>query len=70
MDGSASSKEALRWAVRQAELSHAVVEAVIAWDIPLSYASFSSLPPNAEALDLEGIAENILADGDQGGRGV
>ncbi|MEU1629488.1 universal stress protein [Streptomyces sp. NPDC020096] len=70
MDGSASSKEALRWAVRQAELSYAVVEAVIVWDFPLSYASFGSLPPNAEALDMEGIAENILADGDQGGCGA
>ncbi|MDF3293608.1 universal stress protein [Streptomyces silvisoli] len=62
VDGSTSSKEALRWAVRQAELTHGIVEAVIAWDIPLAYASFGWLPPDAKALDLEGIAEQILAD--------
>ena len=31
VDGSASSVEALRWAVRQAELAGGTVDAVIAW---------------------------------------
>ena len=35
VDGSPSSKAALRWAVRQAELTGASVEAVIAWHLPV-----------------------------------
>ena len=35
VDGSASSLAALRWAVRQAELTGATVEAVIAWRYPV-----------------------------------
>ncbi len=62
VDGSASSKDALRWAVRQAGLTHGMVEAVIAWDYPLSYASFGWLPPDAESLDLVAVAEKILTD--------
>jgi nucleotide-binding universal stress UspA family protein len=34
VDGFESSKAALRWAIRQAELTGAVVEAVTAWHIP------------------------------------
>lgn len=37
VDGSPPSKAALRWAVRYAALTHGVVEAVIAWDYPVSY---------------------------------
>ncbi|MEW2548252.1 universal stress protein [Streptomyces sp. NPDC047002] len=36
VDGSPSSKEALRWAVSQAKDTGAVVEAVIAWDVPVT----------------------------------
>jgi nucleotide-binding universal stress UspA family protein len=35
VDGFESSKAALRWAIRQAKLTGAVVEAVIAWHIPV-----------------------------------
>ncbi len=35
VDGSPSSKAALRWAVRQAELTGASVEAVMAWHLPV-----------------------------------
>jgi nucleotide-binding universal stress UspA family protein len=35
VDGFESSKAALRWAIRQAKLTGAVVEAVTAWHIPL-----------------------------------
>jgi nucleotide-binding universal stress UspA family protein len=38
VDGSPSSREALRWAVRQAALTGSVVDAVIAWHDPASYA--------------------------------
>ena len=34
VDGSASSLEALRWAIRQAELTGSSVDAVIAWESP------------------------------------
>lgn len=37
VDGSASSKVALAWAVRQARLEGAPVHAVIAWDLPSYY---------------------------------
>jgi nucleotide-binding universal stress UspA family protein len=36
VDGSAASKAALAWAVGQAKLSGAVVEAVAAWQVPLA----------------------------------
>lgn len=37
VDGSGSSKAALAWAVRQAGLTGAVVEAVTAWEFPSAY---------------------------------
>jgi nucleotide-binding universal stress UspA family protein len=37
VDGSASARAALAWAVRQAQLTGAVVEAVIAWEFPVAY---------------------------------
>ena len=37
VDGSVSSKAALAWAVRQAQLTGAVVEAVTAWEFPSAY---------------------------------
>jgi len=35
VDGSPSSRAALRWAVRQAVLTGAMVDAVIAWQVPM-----------------------------------
>lgn len=40
VDGSASSLEALRWAVRQAELTGATVDAVIAWQYPAAFRGY------------------------------
>jgi nucleotide-binding universal stress UspA family protein len=40
VDGSASSAEALRWAVNQAGLTGATVDAVIAWLYPAAVAGF------------------------------
>ena len=37
VDGSESSKAALRWALRQGRLTGAVVEAVTAWEFPTVY---------------------------------
>ena len=36
IDGSADSKQALRWAVRQAEVTGAEVRAVCAWEVPVT----------------------------------
>jgi len=41
--GSPSSREALRWAIRQAVLTGSVVDAVIAWRDPASYAGYARL---------------------------
>jgi nucleotide-binding universal stress UspA family protein len=56
VDGSESSKEALRWAIRQAKLTGASVEAVTAWRYPTGY----GLAPVIEGLDLEGEAKESL----------
>jgi len=63
VDGSSGSKEALRWAVGQAELTGAVVEAVIAWQFPAVASGYGWIPmPVADDLDCEGIAAKVLGD--------
>jgi nucleotide-binding universal stress UspA family protein len=47
VDGSESSKQALRWAVREAEHAHGVVEAVTAWDVPQFHGALAWLPPTS-----------------------
>lgn len=47
VDGSQSSRQALRWAARQAELTRGVVEAVAAWNIPHFYGARAWLPPSS-----------------------
>ncbi|MGD0605215.1 MAG: universal stress protein [Streptosporangiaceae bacterium] len=44
VDGSPSSRAALRWAVRQAKLMDATVDAVIAWQIPVVLQSYGWAP--------------------------
>ena len=56
VDGSAWSKAALAWAVRQAELTGAVVEAVTAWELPAT----SGLDPHLY-LDYPAAAAKMLA---------
>jgi nucleotide-binding universal stress UspA family protein len=58
IDGSASSKAALSWAVRQARLTSATVEAVIAWEFPTTY----GYPAPTLNVDFEKIAAQVLAD--------
>ncbi|MGI5413590.1 universal stress protein [Streptomyces chartreusis] len=63
VDGSDSSKQALRWAVRQAELTGAAVEAVTAWDIPQFHGSLAWLPPSSsDEGALEARARQQLED--------
>ncbi|MEU6540926.1 universal stress protein [Streptomyces sp. NPDC047000] len=53
VDGSASSFEALRWAVRYAALTGGTVEAVTAWEQPSGWFA----PPMEAAFDLESARE-------------
>jgi nucleotide-binding universal stress UspA family protein len=59
VDGSLSSKAALSWAVRQAKLTGAVVEAVIAWHYPASYGYPVTVPDDT---DYSELAAKVIAD--------
>ena len=58
VDGSDGSKEALRWAIRQAELTGAALDAVIAWQYP---AFFGWAPVGVDDADFAKIAEEALS---------
>jgi nucleotide-binding universal stress UspA family protein len=58
VDGSAPSKAALAWAIRQARLTGAAVEAVIAWKLPVDH----GYPvPVAADVNFERSAAEVLA---------
>jgi len=62
VDGSESSKAALAWAVDQAELTDADVEAVIAWQYPIAFAGAGYAPIGSLMdTDFEGTAERVLS---------
>ena len=58
VDGFESSKAALRWAIHQAKLTGAVVEAVTAWQIPAG----SGLLPAADIPDYQDDARMVLTE--------
>ena len=58
VDGSPDSKQALRWAVAQAERTDADVEAVTAWEVPLTVL----LLPTATEQDYADRAAGVLAE--------
>ncbi len=59
VDGSDSSKAALRWAIRQAKLTGGSVDAVTAWHYPSTY----GWAPIADgAIDVEGEAKKTLTE--------
>jgi nucleotide-binding universal stress UspA family protein len=58
VDGFESSKAALRWAIHQAKLTGAVVEAVTAWHVPPS----TSVIPIADLPDYQDDAKSVLAE--------
>jgi nucleotide-binding universal stress UspA family protein len=65
VDGSSSAREALRWAVRQAGLTGAAVEAVITWRLPqLTGTGGYAWPPAgvAEGTEMARLAEKVLTD--------
>ncbi|GHG92980.1 universal stress protein [Streptomyces lanatus] len=62
VDGSDSAKQALRWAVRQAELTRGEVVAMTAWDMPQFHGALGWLPPSSsDESALEGRARDDLA---------
>ena len=62
VDGSDSSKDALAWAVRQAALTGAVVEAVTAWQIPTYYGfAVTDDAPDFKQLAVSMLEEAIAA---------
>jgi nucleotide-binding universal stress UspA family protein len=63
VDGSAPSVAALRWAVRQAELTDGSVDAVIAWQFPLAAGGLGWSPVGAvDDTDYSALAAQSLAD--------
>jgi nucleotide-binding universal stress UspA family protein len=58
VDGFESSKAALRWAIHQAKLTGAVVEAVTAWQIPVG----TGLVPATDMPDYQDDARMVLTE--------
>ena len=61
LDGSDLSVEALRWAVGQARLTGAAVDAVLAWDIPLAFYPAPSFEDGQFEADGQDILERAVA---------
>ena len=63
IDGSPSSISALRWAIRQAGLTGATVDATIAWHYPVSAGGYGWAPIGmGTTFDFKENAEQVLAD--------
>ena len=60
VDGSGSSKEALRWAIHQAKLTGAAVQAVTAWRFPVGYGMATM--DDDSVIDFETSAKQILTE--------
>ncbi len=61
VDGSMSSRHALRWAAHQAKLTGASLEVVMAWEVPPDY-RFDVTSPHDLRLGAETILEEAAAD--------
>jgi nucleotide-binding universal stress UspA family protein len=59
VDGSRSSKAALRWAIRQASIADMVVEAIAAWSVP-TYYGYSLFAGGMQSADLAGLARRMI----------
>jgi nucleotide-binding universal stress UspA family protein len=63
VDGSPPSVAALRWAIKQAELSGTAVEAITAWQIPAAMTGYGWAPiAIAGCSDMELIAKHALEE--------
>jgi nucleotide-binding universal stress UspA family protein len=61
VDGSASSTQALEWAVKQAELTASALETVITWQWPTTYGVALFLPEDYDpAADAQRVLETAL----------
>jgi nucleotide-binding universal stress UspA family protein len=61
VDGSTPARQALRWAGRQAEMTGAVLVAVMAWELPGAF-GWAGVPGLPDDLDLEQPAAQALAE--------
>jgi nucleotide-binding universal stress UspA family protein len=61
VDGAEAAQEALAWAVQQAELTGATVEAVIAWHYPVACGAGPFAPVPMLDTDFAGTARRVLA---------
>jgi nucleotide-binding universal stress UspA family protein len=63
VDGSAPSRAALKWAIRQAELTGAAVEAIAAWHYPAMVGGYAWAPVSVlDSGDFSEIAAKSLND--------
>lgn len=60
VDGSDASKDALRWAVRQAEMTGASLQAVITWHLPI--AAYGMAIPQLTGYDFAPAAKRTLEE--------
>lgn len=60
IDGSPPSKAALRWAVKQAGLTGAVVEAIMAWEPPDAW--YGLVPPTRGLDEYAASADEVLTE--------
>ncbi|MGA8114010.1 MAG: universal stress protein [Actinocatenispora sp.] len=58
LDGSQPSKQALRWAARQAQLMHAQLEVITTWDVPALYGWTGS----EDLREMEDAARTVVTD--------
>ena len=63
IDGSHSSLEALRWAGRQAELTHSILHVIMTWEWPLSYGWAMPFPSDYDPeKDVRKVLDEAVAD--------
>ncbi len=67
VDGSEESKEALRWAVRQAELTGSSLEVVMTWELPVTpYGVWTDYDASGDTREeLEATVQETLGNFDQ-----
>src|ERR1017187_5171119 len=59
VDGSDGSKQAMRWAARQAEFTGATLLAIVTWQYPTFY---GWVPPYPDDMDLAHLAQQALTE--------
>lgn len=62
VDGSDASKDALRWAAKQAQLTGGEVQAVIAWQWPLTYGYYGVFSDVDFAAQARTTLEEVIAE--------